>query len=531
MVRVSDVGRGRNLSFSLLASVAFLILGLGWTFASPHGSSADDDYHLTSIWCSQGHSSYCQDSGDEVGVVTPRIIAFPACYVTWPASKSAECVHDLNYDLIYTTRVNPPSGAYPNGFYRVMGMMAGKDVVLSVQAMRVTNVAIASALLFYALLCLQRGIRRSMVISWAVGIVPLGIFFIASTNPSSWVITGVGTYWAFLLSLVFDHNARKRVFWARLIGLLGSVGLALAARSDAALYLLTSTIAVLIVAAGFLHARWRFVLPVGIVGVLGLLGFAYVALRDRYLGWPMSWPGAQTATDQPNPAVKTLMEIPSFFVGLLGGQRPGFILSDSGYNQGADGYRPTGLLYGLGWAEVQLPSIVAMAGLMAVVVVITVGLNSYRVSRLVAVLFLIAAVVGQILIMRSMVDFISFWEIQPRYFLPILLVILGLLVLRLGDRKPLLTRAQALLVMVGLTVGGSVAWMATAARYAIGPDAAFTNFGQTPDWWWGVGPSRLVWFLIVVGATALWAWATVWNYGTKPMVSRGRTPVKAFSND
>ena len=288
-----------------------------------------------------------------------------------------------------------------------------------------------------------------------------------------------------------------------------------------------STLAVLIAASPFVRVRWKLGLSVGIAGMLALVGLGYFALRDRYLGWPMSWPGAQTATDQPNPVLKTLMEIPGFFLGLLGGQRPGYVLSDSGFNQGVDGYRPTGLLYGLGWAEVQLPSIVSIAGLVAVVVVAAVGLNSYRVSRLVAVLFLITAVVGQILVMRSMVDFISFWEIQPRYFVPIFLVILGLLAFSPGLRKPLLTRAQALVVILGLVIGGSVAWMTTAARYAIGPDAAFTNFGQTPDWWWEVGPSRLVWFLIVVGATTLWAWATVWNFGTKPVAPRKHPPVRA----
>ena len=327
-----------------------------------------------------------------------------------------------------------------------------------------------------------------------------------------------------------DPDARRRVFWARLVGLVGTASLALAARSDAAIYLVMSTVAVLMVASPFVRVRWKLVLPVGIAGVFGLVALGYFALRDRYLGWPMSWPGAQTATDQPNPVLKTLMEIPGFFAGLLGGQRPGYVLSDSGFNQGVDGYRPTGLLYGLGWTEVQLPSIVSIAGLVAVVVVAAVGLNSYRLSRLVAVLFLITAVVGQILIMRSMVDFISFWEIQPRYFVPIFLVILGLLAFSPGLGKRLLTRAQALVVMLSVIVAGSVAWMATAARYAIGPDAAFTNFGQTPDWWWEVGPSRLVWFLIVVGATALWVRATVWNFGTNPVAQRKRPPVRATSH-
>jgi len=497
------------------AVVAFLMLGTSWAFASPHGSSADDDYHLTTIWCSQGYTNYCQDAGDDVGVLVPRIIAYPACYVTWPATISAGCVNDVTYDLIYTTRINPPGGAYPEGFYNVMGRLAGMDVPASVQIMRVTNVLIASGFLLLALSSLQRSLARAVALAWAVGIIPLGVFFIASTNPSSWIITGVGLYWAFLLSLLRDHNFRRASFWIRVAGLLGTATLALVARSDAAIYLLTSTIAVLIVETPRLLPRWKSILPFAIAGIVGLVGFAYIALRDRYLGWPMSWPGSQTATDQPNPVLKTLLEVPSFLVGLLGGQEPGFVLSESGVNQGVDGYRPTGLVYGLGWTDVQVPSIVAISGLVAVVVVLTVGLNSYRRSRLVAASFILVAVVGQILIMRSMVDFIAFWEIQPRYFMPIFLVLLGVLLLRPNSRKPMLTRAQALVVVLSIAVAGSVSWMATAARYAIGPEAAFTNFGQTADWWWEFGPSRLVWFCLTVIFSTVWGLATVWNYGAR----------------
>ena len=514
-----------------ITAISLAILGLVWSFASPHGSSADDDFHLTSIWCSHGESAYCQPSGDDVGVVVPRIIAYPSCYVTWPATTSAGCVRESSYELIYTPRVDPPGGDYPDGFHWVMGFLAGQDVPASVQLMRIANTLIASSFLLFALIVLQPSLRRAVSASWAVGLIPLGIFFIASTNPSSWVITGVGLYWAFLLSALWEPSTRQPVFWARALGAVGAGAMALVARSDAAIYLFTSTVAMLIIATSFRRMRRKFLVVGGLGGLMILLVFAYLSLRDRYGFSSISWPGAQTATDQPNPVLKTLLEIPGFVVGLIGGQRPGYVLSDSGFNQGADGYRPTGLLYGLGWAEVQLPSVVAISGLVSVVVLVTVGLNSYRASRLIAILFLVIAAVGQILIMRSMVDFAPIWEIQPRYFVPIFVAILGVFALRPELRGSLLTRVQGLVVVMSVIVGGSVAWMATAARYAIGPDAAFTNFGQTPDWWWEVGPSRLIWFLLAIGATALWAWASIWNFGTKPVFFEDRTQVRTSSLD
>lgn len=35
----------------LLPVIAFVFLGWSWAFASPTGSSADENYHLSSIWC------------------------------------------------------------------------------------------------------------------------------------------------------------------------------------------------------------------------------------------------------------------------------------------------------------------------------------------------------------------------------------------------------------------------------------------------------------------------------------------------
>jgi len=168
-----------------------------------------------------------------------------------------------------------------------------------------------------------------------------------------------------------------------------------------------------------------------------------------------------------------------------------------------------------------LPSIVGISSLIAVAIVLAVGFNSYQRSRVIAFAVLVVATITQIVIMRAMVDFAAFWEVQPRYFVPILLVIIGVGALNTRAGAALMNRVQAVTVMLLVVVSGSVAWMAVAARYAVGPDAAFTNFGQPADWWWATGPSRLVWLCLTVLFTALWVTTTVWNYGAKP-VGTGR---------
>lgn len=504
-----------SLRRSLLAVVALILLGTSWAFVSPHGSSADDDYHLTSIWCAQGNSAYCQEVENDSGVVVPRIIAYPACFVNWPATRSAGCATELDYMPIYTQRVDPETGGYPGGFYWTMGLLAGKDVVSSVQVMRIVNVALAAALLGLALAVTRPAIRRAVALSWGVAIIPVGIFFIASTNPSSWTITGVGLYWAFLLSTLQSLHQRNAKFWLSGAGAGASAFIALVARNDSGIYLVLSTLAVGLIAWNrSAIPRWLLALVLSVLAAISAF-LVFLAYRNWYLSFPLSFPGAQTATDQPNPLVKLLLEIPGFFVGLIGGQRPLNVLSDSGFNQGADGYRPTGLLYGPGWAEMNLPSIVGISTLIAIAIVLAVGFNSYRRTRVIAFVALVAATIVQIVIMRAMADFAAFWEVQPRYFVPILLVIISVGALNTRVSRAIMTRVQAFMVMLLVVVSGSVAWMSIAARYAVGPDAAFTNFGQNADWWWETGPSRLVWLCLTVAFTILWVMATIWNYGVK----------------
>lgn len=508
----------------LLVFVALLLLGVTWTFVSPHGSSADDDFHLTSIWCAHGISDYCQDAGDGQGVFAPRIIAYPACFVEWPARASAGCTTDLTYDLIYTQRGGPYSGGYPPGFHWMMGFFAGSDVVSSVLTMRIINVLIAAVLLALTLAVVQPSIRRAVTLSWGVAVVPVGIFFIASTNPSSWMIIGIGLYWALLLSVLRSEDFDRK-FLARGLLTIVVVALAVVSRRDAAFFILVSTLAVAFL--GFSKAR-RHRLRLYLWALSGVIASIVAAVVFLFptLFVSLDIPGAQTATDQPNPLIKILLEIPSFMAGMLGGQEPNFIMSNSGEDQALEGYRPTGLTYGIGWTEFSLPSVVGVVGSASVAAAVVVGFTSYSRSRILATAFVAVAVVGQIFLLRALAGFDAITSnVQPRYIFPLTLVLLGISLLVSRSRLVVFTRVQGVLIGMGVLLAGSIAWLASATRYAVGPNAAFTNFGQTADWWWESGPSRLIWFLVAVGATTFWAWTTIWNFGSQPLSIGDHAPV------
>jgi hypothetical protein len=494
-----------------LSAVAFMLLGVVWAFASPRGSSADEDFHLVNIWCAWGDSEICQLNPEVPGVaLVPESLVYSWCYSRWPAQISAGCLNNLTTEPVETSRLSTDRLSYSIAFFDTMRLMAGTNLELSVQVMRIFNVIVASLFFFWALKSANWAISRALSLTWGVAMVPLGVFFVASVNPSSWTIIGVGTYWAFLASLVSKSPKNRGRKISLAVGTAASALLALMARSDSGIYLALTTVAILL-------WRWKFIsthlsktsklsLATGVSIILLLT--AWIEIR-RYQVFPFSFPGANTSSDQPVPAIKTLLEVPSFIYGLFGGQSARTALRDSLGAQSLEGYRPVGFIQGLGWTDTQVPSIVSLTVGAAVLAMMLMGWRTYERTRVLAFLLLVVAFFAQILLMRAYVDFTGTVFIQPRYLFPPALVVIGV-ALSLRTRHRFLNKFQALGVTILLVTAGSVAWLAVSTRYAIGPEAAYTNFGQPIEWWWSVGPGRLLSFLIVVLVTSIWLIVSVY---------------------
>ena len=191
-----------------------LILGICWTLASPIGSAPDEDFHLTTIWCLKGENNLCNFGIDNSRKVPALWSSWPPCYVSWPNSdKSAECLTNLELplQLVATNRYSRP-GEDPVLFYQVMNSFAGDNPINSVNFMRFFNVLISSFSFFLAIYVAPFIVKRAIILSWGLVLIPIGIFNIASTNPSSWTITGIGTLWAFLLSLILSSPFESKCF-------------------------------------------------------------------------------------------------------------------------------------------------------------------------------------------------------------------------------------------------------------------------------------------------------------------------------
>src|SRR6188768_2886614 len=132
----------RWLRWIVTPVLAFLALA-AWALASPVEAAPDDDYHLTSIWCANGGSDYCEPgSEDSTRWVNPAFDGV-ACFAQHE-EVSADCQDDLwaapMVPSLETDRGNFV-GEYPPVNYALMRLIAGPDIQSSAITMRLMNAA------------------------------------------------------------------------------------------------------------------------------------------------------------------------------------------------------------------------------------------------------------------------------------------------------------------------------------------------------------------------------------------------------
>ncbi len=159
----------------------------------PAGSSPDEDYYLTTAWCSHGtRPGLCAPGSTPTTRIVPASLDNVSCYAGSPKSNGS-C--PASKGMVETIRGNF-TGAGPSGFAWVMGLFAGPAIGTSVLMMRLFN-ALIHVLGLTALLWLAAtGRRASYLLTSLVTVVPLGLFTIASANPSSWAVTSAFLTWA-----------------------------------------------------------------------------------------------------------------------------------------------------------------------------------------------------------------------------------------------------------------------------------------------------------------------------------------------
>ncbi|WP_341954141.1 DUF2142 domain-containing protein [Salinibacterium sp. TMP30] len=471
--RTRFLGRFRLI---YLAPVLALLALSAWALASPMGAAPDDDYHLVSIWCSTGDSDLCQPGESPKTRMVPQTVLQSPCYAFF-SDESAACQSRLDYDsdkLVETNRGNFV-GAYPPLYYSVMSNFVGEDILASVMAMRLFNVALFVAITAALYLLLPTGRRPALVWGWLISTVPLGMFLLASNNPSGWAVAGVGTAWLALLGYFETPTSAKRIALGGLFVV--AVFMAAGSRGDSALYVVGGIGVAAIIAFENSRRFWS----LAVLPVLMIVVSAAFFLTSRQTASGISGFSSQdtvvAGTEQAAGAAANLagfgllaynfLNVPSLWAGAFGG-------------------------WALGWLDTPIPESVTFLALAAFIGVGFVGLsvlNGRKAIVIAGVGFVLWALPTYVLTQGG--DKVG-EQVQPRYILPLIVLLGGLLVLQAGRKRFALGRTQTIAVVIALSAANLVALHMNMRRYVTGNDVPGWNLDAGAEWFWSGAPAPMV---------------------------------------
>jgi hypothetical protein len=456
-------------SWVATATVTAILTLSSWALSSPVGSSPDDDFHNVSIWCGQGlRDGLCEEgpTSDTV-TVSKTVWANAFCFAGNP-NNSGLC--EKSQEQISTDRVNSIQGIYPDGYYWVMSWFASDNIEFSIIVMRIINSGLAVFVLAFLVVLLPKYLRRIPILSVIVTLVPLGVFIIPSVNPSSWLLVAIPALFASAMGLFLAEKMRERLIFGAtsLISLL----LGFSARADAPAYLLLAFLVAAITSLSVNRENQWF----KIFGLLASLSAVFFVI------WRFVYPvfnnlrGINFGIGQVDQSIESFMynltRLPDLFVGAFG-------------------------TWGLGWLDTPMPSGVWVVTLGIYFAIVFSGIRYFDLRQSIAA--------GFVTIALFVVPLQFLWAnsltvgqiIQPRYLLPMLLLLAGVAAYRRSheDRTDF-SRGELWLVGFGLIAANTLALHTNLRRYLTGLDGTQMSLNRGIEWWWVEPPSvsTLFWF-------------------------------------
>ena len=201
--QATDSARAHPLVAVLVLVAAVIVASLAWVVASPVGASPDEDFHVGAMWCPPP----IEDSGCQIGtkdgrkaVIVPQTLAKEnvTCYA-YDHDNSARCTFAASDDLTAPT-LRWDDGNYPWGYYQFAHLFVQHSTNRAVLTLRVFNTLLAITLLGSIIALADSGLRRAIAVALTTAWLPMGFYFIAGMNPSSWAMTGTFAFAAGLLA-------------------------------------------------------------------------------------------------------------------------------------------------------------------------------------------------------------------------------------------------------------------------------------------------------------------------------------------
>ena len=471
-----------NLRRALIGLVGASLILLIWSISSPLGSDPDSSFHGNSIWCGQGiRRGVCESPSKNAPptkpttVLTPASIASLGSCFSFNAAQSAACEADLlaNNRLV-PNQFNNQDRLYPNGYYWVMSHFAFLGTEAGLMTVRLINVALFMALTSLLLLLarshpgLVRGVFTSIVITW----VPLGLFLIASYNSSSWTITGVTFFWAFLWIGLRDRNLGNSILaWS---GALLSGLIAIGSRFDGAVYVALSAVIVI-----FISWRERGGLPQTILAI----GTCVIAICAASLSYLMTGQGVVVSRGLIGTDNVQYGSLQVFWTNLF--RLPGLFLGLYGLH---------GFGGGLGWLDTPMPPITwTLLLVCASITIMTISRNLSTRHKIGVAILIMAVVAIPLYILQNDKAIVGEY-VQSRYVLPLVTVLIGVLLVpgaQGGRCVVAISRRFRWSIALGVTVAHGAALHTNMRRYISGLDVVSPNLNEGREWWptWAPNPN------------------------------------------
>lgn len=459
----------------LTALFAFLSLA-SWAYSSPVGSSPDDNFHLASIWCGQGEDPiYCREQTGSVEPLVPAGTFDAALCFAFNSDADASCQTGAMNSVEYiSASASNVDGLYPPVFYGAMKVLVNGDVQNSVLAMRLFNALVAVIMLGILAFLLPPRLKLVPVAATLLTAVPLGMFIIPSTNPSSWAVICASTL---LFSMIGAFTTQG---WRRIaLGALALVSITIGAgsRADAGIYAATAVAAALVITS---------VRRKGLIGrllfsaVIGAIAGIYVLSASQFSKASEGLAGA-TASGM-SPVELTLHNIlwaPYLWSGVFG-------------------------TWGLGWLDTPMPLIVPALSLGSLLLIVVTGLRYLSLRHWVAIAFPACALLALPTIVLVQSDAVIGVLVQPRYIYPLVLIITGLLLFGYVSKAKRPASWQVASSLLMLTVANAVALHQDMERYVVGLNNKVWNLDEVASWWWiGIPGPTTIWLIGVISFTSM----------------------------
>ena len=465
-----------------MALLLFMTLA-AWSMGSAVGSSPDEDYVLTSIWCgTEGNPPHCRKDPDRYwGMILPIMAAEPSlCFRQLGQDYSSKCQEDIFNQEISTDLLN--RGLNPERYFDVQRSFVGADVEASVVKMRLFNSFLAAVLIISASAIFWKK-NSDLLLTWLAVIAPVTSYFIASVNTSSWNLIGVTIFAIAFFSALRNRKDIKLCVPAGVMALF-ALWFTNSSRYEGKYVIVLLAAAILY--SEFAPKNLRFTKKSALIGsaILPLIYLIYNYFADVYgrvniFDDPRVEVTDGITTTANNLLLQNFVNLPRFIMGFFGG-------------------------WGLGWFELELAHTVWLFTLQAFLLTTVFALRkSNNAHRLIfGALFAMMCIA---ILYANQQTFSKVGNvIQPRYFLPFFL---GIVIIAAANKTERYPNSLVITVAILATISNSIALRDTIRRYTTGQDVFISKSLNNPiEWWWQFGPQpETVWLTGTLAFAALWA--------------------------